>query len=159
MALFIKSVMDRDWDRLEMLAYILLIFYACVLLAVLIDLYFGVRRAKKLDVARTSYGFRRTITKATTYFGLMMLLSIADVVASIVLSLPFFTAVGAIGIVMVEALSVFEKAKDENKRIEEVPKVLIELLKNKDNIMEIIEFLNSKTKENLKKEEENGEIQ
>jgi hypothetical protein len=139
--LFIKSIVDKDWTRLETLSYVLIILYSCVLLALLIDLFFGVRRAKRLKVARTSYGFRRTITKATTYFGLMMLLSIADVVASIIFQMPYFTVVGALGIVIVEGISVYEKVKDENKKIEEVPTVLLELLKNKDNIQDILSWL------------------
>jgi hypothetical protein len=149
--LFIRSIIDKDWDRIEMLSYVLIIVYSCVLLAILIDLWFGVRRAMRLNVARTSYGFRRTITKATTYFGLMMLLTIADVVASIILKMPYFTVFGALGIVIVEGISVYEKVKDENKKIEEVPTVLLELLKNKDNIQDILTWL--KTNENSKKEE------
>jgi hypothetical protein len=145
--LFIKSIMETDWDRLKMLSIVLCVFYSCVLVAILVDLFFGVRRARKLKIARTSYGFRRTITKATTYFGLMMLLTVADVVASIVLNMPFFTAFGAIGIIIVEAKSVYESTKEYNKGIEEVPRVLVEILKNKDNIQSIIEFLNNNTNE------------
>jgi hypothetical protein len=143
--------MEHDWGRLEMLSVVLLILYSCVLAALLIDLFFGVRRAKRLKIERTSYGFRRTITKATTYFGLMILLTVADVVASIVFSMPYFTVVGALGIIIVEGISVYEKVKDENKSIEEVPRVLLELLKNKDNIQDILTWL--KQNENTKKDE------
>jgi len=30
-------------------------------------LFFGIKRAKRLNIARTSYGYRRTITKLTSY--------------------------------------------------------------------------------------------
>jgi hypothetical protein len=150
--LFIRSIVDQDWVRLNMLAYVLIILYSCVLLALLIDLFFGVRRAKRLKVARTSYGFRRTITKASTYFGLMMLLTIADIVASVILQMPYFTVIGALGIVIVEGISVYEKVKDENKKIEEVPTVLLELLKNKDNIQDILSWL----KQNENSRDENN---
>ena len=143
--LFIKSIMEHDMARLEMLSIILCAMYLCVLFAIIIDLFFGVRRARRLKIDRTSYGFRRTITKTTTYYGLMMLFTLADVIASIISPLPFFTALGAIGIVIVEGKSVFEKVKDENKQIEDIPAVLVEIIKNKDNIQDLISWLNNQT--------------
>jgi hypothetical protein len=163
--LFINQIINQDWKQLEMLAVILVIFYSCVLSAILIDLFFGVRRARLQGVVRTSYGFRRTISKATIYFGLLMLLTIADVLASIVFKLPYFTAIGAIGLVLTELKSVFENIRNENKNIEDVPKILLELYRNKDSIEEIITFLNSNVsdkkednpdKEEIKWEQEHG---
>ena len=54
-----------------------------VIVAMLIDLYFGVKKAKELGEATSSEGFRRTINKATYYFALMgfaFLFDIFDVV-------------------------------------------------------------------------------
>lgn len=157
MLLFIKSLMEHDWSRLQNLSIILVVIYTGVLIAVIIDLMFGVSRAKKLGVVRTSYGFRRTITKATTYYALLMLLTIADVIASMWFSLPFFTAVGGIGIIGVEWRSVFEKTKDANKSIEDIPKVLVEIIKNKDNIQEIINFLDSNKKVDIENQQNKKE--
>jgi len=152
---FINQIIEQDWHQLEILAEILVIFYTCVLGAILIDLFFGVRRARLQGVVRTSYGFRRTITKATTYFGLLMMLTIADVLASIIFRLPYFTAIGAIGLVLTELKSVFENIRNENKRIEDVPKILLEMYKNKDYIQDIISYLNTNVddKKNDKNEE------
>jgi hypothetical protein len=101
--------MNEDWSHIKALLTVLAVLYACVFVSVFIDLFFGVRRAKRLKIIRTSTGYRRTITKLTSYFGLMLMLSIADIAASIIFPMPYFTVVGAIGIVMVEAKSVFEK--------------------------------------------------
>jgi hypothetical protein len=114
-------------------------------LAVLIDLYFGVKRAKNLGIARTSYGYRRTIAKLISYFGLLFLFSIADVVASVLFNLPYFTVIGAIGVVGVEVKSVFENLKDQEKNIEQIPKTLHKFLENKGNIKSLIHFLNNQT--------------
>ena len=34
------------------------VLYACVFASVLIDLFFGIKRAKRLKIVRTSYGYR-----------------------------------------------------------------------------------------------------
>lgn len=146
--LFIPSILNKDWNQLELLLTVLVVLYSCVFVAVLIDLYFGVRRAQRLKIVRTSYGYRRTITKLTSYFGLMIMLSIADVAASVIFNIPYFTVVGAIGIVAVEGKSVFENIRQEDKNVEEVQKVLLKLFENKEDIKAFISFLNSNTSEN-----------
>jgi hypothetical protein len=141
--LFIPSVLNQDWQHIKMLSAILVILYSCVLVSVLIDLFFGVKRARKLKIARTSYGFRRTITKLTGYFGLMMLLTMADIVASIVFQMPYFTLIGVLGIISVEGKSVFENIKSENKHIEEIPPLLLKLLENRNTLQDIVTYLNT----------------
>jgi hypothetical protein len=84
---------------------------------VIIDLFFGVRRSKQQKITCTSYGYRRTLTKLLSYFGLMLMLTIADIAASVVFKIPYFTVLGAIGIVIVEIKSVYENLKQEEKSI------------------------------------------
>jgi asparagine N-glycosylation enzyme membrane subunit Stt3 len=143
MLLFIPSIINSDWNRFNALLTVLAVLYACVFVSVLIDLYFGVKRAKRLNIARTSFGYRRTITKLTSYFGLMLMLSIADIAASVVLKMPYFTVIGAIGIVMVEAKSVYENLKQQEKGVEEVQKALLKLFENREEIKSVISFLNA----------------
>jgi len=59
------------------------------------------------------------------------MLSIADIVASVVFDMPYFTVIGAIGIVLVEAKSVFENLRQETKNLDEIQKVLLNSLKTK----------------------------
>ena len=141
--LFIQSIINEDWTHLKALLTVLAILYACIFISVLIDLFFGVKRAKRLKIIRTSFGYRRTITKLTSYFGLMLMLTIADIVTSIVFNMPYFTILGAIGIVIVEGKSVFENLKQEEKNIEAIQKTLLKLLENKEEIKTLITFLNS----------------
>ena len=141
--LFIPSIINEDWSHLNALLIVLVILYACVFLSVLIDLYFGVKRAKRLKIVRTSFGYRRTITKLTSYFGLMLMLSIADIAASIIFKMPYFTVIGAIGIIAVEAKSVFENIRKDEKNIAEVQKLLLKLFESKEEIQSLINFLNS----------------
>ena len=145
MLLFIPSTINEDWSHFYMLLTVLAVLYACVFASVLIDLFFGVKRARRLKIARTSFGYRRTITKLTSYFGLMLMLSIADVAASVIFKMPYFTVIGAIGIIIVEAKSVYENIHREEKNIAEVQKLLLKLFESKEEIQSLINFLNSKT--------------
>ena len=148
--LFIPSIINEDWSHFNALLTVLAVLYACVFVSALIDLFFGVKRAKRLKIVRTSFGYRRTITKLTSYFGLMLMLSIADIAASVVLKMPYFTVIGAIGIVVVEAKSVFENLKQEEKSVEELQKVLQKIFENRDEIKSLVEFLNSKKQQEEK---------
>ncbi len=58
--LVIPSIMTKDWGHINALLAVLAILYACVFASVLIDLYFGIKRAKRLNTLRTSFGYRRT---------------------------------------------------------------------------------------------------
>ena len=144
---FIPSIMNKDWSQINVLLTVLAVLYACVFMSVIVDLFFSVKRAKRLKIVRTSYGYRRTITKLTSYFGLMIMLSIADIVASVVFDMPYFTVIGAIGIILVEAKSVFEHLRQETKNVEDVQKMLFKLFENKEEIQTLISFLNSKKPE------------
>ena len=147
MLLFIPSIINEDWSHFNALLTVLAVLYACVFLSVLIDLFFGVKRARRMKIVRTSFGYRRTITKLTSYFGLMMMLSIADIAASVVFKMPYFTVVGAIGIVAVEAKSVFENIRKEEKSIAEVQKLLLKLFESKEEIQALVSFLNTQKQE------------
>jgi len=145
--LFIPYLINHEWNHFKAVLTVLAVLYVCVFLSVLIDLFFGVRRAKRMKIVRTSSGYRRTISKLTNYFGLMLMLSIADIVASVVFKMPYFTVTGAIGIVLVEAKSVFENLKDQEKSMEEVQKMLLKILENKEEIETILSLLNTHKEE------------
>ena len=53
--------------------------YLMVLLAIMADLWSGVRKAKKNGIARSSYGFKRTIDKVARYYNVMLALTVIDV--------------------------------------------------------------------------------
>ena len=132
--LLLSSAITEEWTHLDRLFAVLAVLYTGVFLSVIVDWVVGVRRARKLKIMRTSYGYRRTITKLTGYFGLMMMFSITDVVASVVFKMPYFSVAGAIGIVLVEAKSVFENLKQQEKNIAEVQRLLLTFSENKEEI-------------------------
>jgi acyl-[acyl carrier protein]--UDP-N-acetylglucosamine O-acyltransferase len=77
------------------------------------------------------------------------MLSIADIAASIIFKMPYLTVIGAIGIIAVEAKSVFENLRQQEKNVEEVQKALQKLFENKEGIQSLITFLNSQKTEKL----------
>ena len=98
--------------------------YLLVLIAVLADLVSGVRKAKKMGVARRSKAFRRTVDKLARYYNALFALSIVDAMQLLAIAylravesldslplFPLFTLLGAIGIALIELKSIFEKAE------------------------------------------------
>jgi acyl-[acyl carrier protein]--UDP-N-acetylglucosamine O-acyltransferase len=63
------------------------------------------------------------------------------------MELIIYLLIGAIGIVLVEAKSVFENLRQETKNVDEIQKVLLKLFENKEEIQTLISFLNSKKQE------------
>ena len=95
---------------------IFILLHALVLVAILIDLASGWKKAKRQGVARTSKALRRTISKINGYFSCLLLLSMIDVAIYLVdvwerfaiPELPYFCAGGAVFILIVELRSVYE---------------------------------------------------
>lgn len=68
----IIDILERDFTALYATLFVVCITWFMVLVAICIDLYFGVKKAKQIGECTTSEGFRRTINKATYYYALMM---------------------------------------------------------------------------------------
>ena len=145
-------------EKIVVTLWITFFIYVLVLLAILADLWSGVRKAKRNGVARSSYGFKRTIDKIARYYNVMLALSVIDAMqmASIWYlekyygyhwpMFPVVTLMGAIGICLIEIKSIYEKAEDK-VRIENVANMAGKIITNKDDISEIvkavIEYMNS----------------
>lgn len=92
------------------------ILHALVLVAIIIDLASGWRKAKRQGQARTSKALRRTISKINSYFSCLLLLSLIDVALYLVdiwerfaiPELPYFCALGTVFILIIELRSVYE---------------------------------------------------
>ncbi len=51
--LFISAAINEKWNHLDGLFSVLAVLYTCVFLFVIVDLFFGVRRARQLKIIRT----------------------------------------------------------------------------------------------------------
>lgn len=119
--------------------------YMLVLFAILADLWSGVRKAKKNGVARSSYGYKRTVDKIARYYNMLLALTIIDAMQMSSIwyletyyqyrfpMLPFITLLGAIGIGLIEIKSIYEKAEDK-VRIDNVATLAGQVISNRDNL-------------------------
>ena len=125
--------------------------YLLVLIAVLADLVSGVRKAKKMGVARRSKAVRRTVDKLARYYNALFALSIVDAMQLIAIAylravesldslplFPLFTLLGAIGIALIELKSIFEKAEVKEQQYRDTAEAIIKLLRNHDVITNLI---------------------
>lgn len=144
--------------------WILFGLYMLVLLAMMADLWSGVRKAKRVGIATSSYGYKRTIDKAVRYYNFLVALTIIDAMQMAAIwyleqfygyRLPFFpfiTLLGAISIGLIEIKSIYEKAEDKIK-IDNVAELAKQVARNKENIGAVAEAVIDYLK---KKDEEKG---
>lgn len=118
------------------------ILWGCVIIAVSVDLYHGIRKSKKHGEFTHSYGLRKTVEKTVSYLTFMLFMLIADVIMSLATStllpfglaaLPMFNIVGALVLTYNEWVSVREKSDQKmlnriNKSGSELSKMVIETL-------------------------------
>jgi hypothetical protein len=108
-----------------------------MLVAMVIDLYFGVKKAKENKQATTSKGLKKTCDKARKYFMPFLVLMLIDIMAAVVLPAPFFSMLWAAYCVYCEFVSVREKAwtKAELQKAENTMNVIVE---NKEDIARMV---------------------
>ena len=136
----IIDYLEGDYKTLITTLFVVCFAWIVVIVAMLIDLYFGVKKAKELGEATSSEGFRRTINKATYYFA--FLFDIFDVVTPYFFphplgSVPFVSIF--VALVFTEAKSVREKAENKaRRRTDDSFRKMLELMQNREDVMKEI---------------------
>ena len=121
---------------------IILLCYVVDILAIIVDLRAGIKKAKQRGEYRSSTGYRRTIEKATKYFNFLIFGLLFDTlqitvcyllhnqVGSNLPNIPFVTILFAVGILIIEVKSVYEKAENKTKNeIKDAAKTAQEVIK------------------------------
>lgn len=123
----------------HLMAHILLITLASAMMivAMVVDLVFGVYKAKQLGEATTSTGLKKTCEKARKYFSPFMVLVCIDLLSSVISPAPAFSLLWASYCIFCEFISVREKAwqKAEMRKQERTMSIILE---NKDDIAKMI---------------------
>ena len=141
----------------------LVVIYFLVLIAVFLDLWAGIRKAKAMEVLTTSEGLRRTVNKISKYFNMLFMVTIVDILQMLAITciniqtgehipdVPLLTFLGAIFICVIELKSVYEKAEDkEREQIAQTAKILSKFIRdinNKELVSKIAEFLKQEENE------------
>lgn len=121
-------------EHLYRLAFIVTLCMAAMLVAMVTDLVFGVRKAKMNGEATTSTGLKKTCDKARKYFSPFMATVCIDIIAACAnCPVPIFSMLWAVYCVFCEFISIREKAwqKAEIRKQERTMKVILE---NKEDI-------------------------
>lgn len=142
---------------------ILACIYALVLFVVFLDLWAGVRKAKKRGEYRSSYGLRKTVDKISRYFNMLLVITAIDAVQMLAICqlnpqtnhtlpvLPFFTFIGAMFVGFIELKSIYENSEaKEQAKIGDAAKLISQIIKHKDEqkvIAGVIEYLKKDKKE------------
>ena len=142
-------------EHLYRFAFIVSLCMAAMLVAMVVDLIFGVRKAKRNGEATTSTGFKKTCDKARKYFSPFMATVCIDIIAACAnLQVPIFSMLWSAYCVFCEFISIREKAwqKEEIRKQERTMKVILE---NKEDIAKtLIQLLNQEQKEGGEKDED-----
>ena len=143
-------------EHLYRFAFIVSLCMAAMLGAMVVDLIFGVRKAKRNGEATTSTGLKKTCDKARKYFSPFMATVCIDIIAACAnLQVPIFSMLWSAYCVFCEFISIREKAwqKAEIRKQERTMKVILE---NKEDIAKtLIQLLNQEQKEGGEKDENN----
>ena len=110
-------------SKVQPLLWIFAFIYIVVLLFVTLDLWSGVRKAKRAGQYRSSFGFRKTVAKLAQYLNLLLAITGVDALQMLALhsyqvDLPMFpalTLIAAVFIGFIEGKSIFEKAEDKER--------------------------------------------
>lgn len=123
---------------------------ASILIAMTIDLIFGIRKARINGEATTSRGLKKTCDKARKYFSPLLCIVCIDLISCVVTSVPMFSMLWSVYCIFCEFMSVREKAwqKAEIRQQERTMRVLLD---NKDDIAKA--FIEAMTA--LRKEDSN----
>lgn len=108
-----------------------------MLFAMLIDLIFGIKKAKLLGQATTSTGYKKTCEKARKYFTPFAVLMCIDMIAGVIFPAPFFAMIWSAYCLFCEFKSVREKSwtKAELRKAERTMNIIIE---NKEDIAKMV---------------------
>ena len=153
-------------EKIFIILWILFSLYISVLLMVGVDLWSGIRKAKKNGIMRSSYGFKRTVEKVGRYYNALFALTIIDAMQLTAIwyletfyqyQIPFFpfvTLLGALGLAFIELKSIYEKAEDK-QRFHEAGAMLATVAKNKADVDEIAKAVGDYLNNNKIKDEKN----
>lgn len=124
-------------DHLYRHIVIVCLCVAGMLFAMLVDLIFGVKKARLLGQATTSTGYKKTCEKGKKYFTPFAVLMCIDLISSVILPAPFFSMIWSAYCLFCEFKSVREKSwtKAELRKAERTMNIVIE---NKEDIAKLI---------------------
>lgn len=141
--------------KVNLFLAVLLAVCILVIFAIMLDLWDGVHTAKKTHEHVHSHKLRVTIAKISEYFRFIMIGFLVDCIGFLFAfyTLPFVAVLFGVGLIIVEAKSMFEHANRRKSHTNELPGIIqsiIECTRHKDasEIIKQIQSLNINNKNN-----------
>lgn len=115
-------------------ASITMVCWLFMVIATLLDFWSGVTTAKALGEPLMSHGFRRTITKVSDYWRVLLFAMIFDILGAFLsfYYLPFLSMLCTMAIVIIEARSVVENSNRRRSHAGKILDVAAEIVEAKD---------------------------
>lgn len=140
----ILDIIKKDYIELILQLQAVMVTWAIVVLAIGVDLYYGIKKSRESGMFTHSYGLRRTSSKTVQYLSFMLFMLFFDVLNVFwvyvdVQKLPIASLFGAIVLVYTEAKSVKEKMSDKfRKTLAEHPAEIIQFVKDNRHLIKEI---------------------
>ncbi|MDL2290389.1 hypothetical protein LJB95_03195 [Paludibacteraceae bacterium OttesenSCG-928-F17] len=157
--LFIHSILEHNYTALLYKFIVVGICWLLAILALIVDLIVGLRKAKELGEVRTSYGLERTATKFIMRFAFLILGLCADFLflyiinsfSNFIPAIPYVTIGVTIFIIIIEGRSVGEKGDEKARRrikndVTQAAELLLKL-KDKEEVLDLLSDLINKSKQ------------
>ena len=141
-----------SFDKLHL--FLAVFFAVCILVigAIMLDLWDGVHTAKVTNQRVHSHKLRVTIAKMSEYFRFILIGFLVDCIGFLFTpyTLPFVAVLFGVGLIVVEAKSMFEHANRRKSHAMELPDIIrsiVECAHDKDakKLVEQIQNLNAPT--------------
>lgn len=109
---------------------ITMVCWLFMVIATLLDFWSGVTTAKALGEPLMSHGFRRTITKVSDYWRVLLFAMIFDILGAFLsfYYLPFLSMLCTLAIIVIEARSVVENSNRRRSHAAKVPSVVSDIV-------------------------------
>ncbi len=141
----IEFITTGDMSIMQRQALITLVCWLIMVLAVTIDLWTGIDKAKSKKEEIHSKALRMTITKIGEYWRVLVMFLLFDIVASFIVSytLPYASMLGAICVIGIEACSVLENLKAKRSSAAKIPEAIVKIIecKNIDEAKKLINLI------------------
>jgi len=139
----ILEFLKEDYAAITMKLIVIGILWCAVLLAMIIDFYFGIQKARQIGEMRTSEGYKRSVAKFNHYFGMLLYAFIFDTIVPItyffefpISAIPIVSLLATVVLVFTEFKSVREKAENKLRRKTDASMIqVLEILEKREDVI------------------------
>ena len=119
------------WEYIIIRVTITIVCWFFMVCATLLDFWSGVATAKATKEPLMSHGFRRTITKMSSYWQVLIFALMFDILGAFLsfYYLPFLTMVSTLAIIIIEGRSVIENGQRKKSHAAQIPEIVADIIK------------------------------